>query len=88
MKSFELEIITPERIVFKGNSYSLVVPAYKGYLGVMAGHAPFISALGQGKIIVRQEGNDIAFTVNGGFMETTPAKTTILADRIENAATN
>lgn len=82
MRTFELEIITPERMVFKGKSHSLIVPAYRGYLGIMAGHAPFICALAKGQVTIRKEDGDISFRLNGGFMETTPAKTTILADEI------
>jgi F0F1-type ATP synthase epsilon subunit len=53
MKVFELEIITPERKVFKGNPYSLIVPAYEGYLGIMANHAPFLGILQPGKVTIR-----------------------------------
>ena len=86
-------------MVFKGSAQSLIVPAYKGYLGVLVGHAPFISALNAGKVTIRLEGQKLArpaggparpdksgggdeqvFIITGGMMETTPAKTTILAD--------
>lgn len=50
MKSFELEIITPGNTIFKGIVSSLIIPAYEGYMGVMAGHASFIGSLGSGKI--------------------------------------
>ena len=81
IRTFDLEIITPEETVFKGKVYSLIVPAYYGYLGVMAGHAPFISSLAHGKITVRQDEGDIFFNLTGGFMETIPVKTVILAEQ-------
>ncbi|MBI4834720.1 MAG: ATP synthase F1 subunit epsilon [Planctomycetes bacterium] len=85
MKSFEIEIITPEKMVFKGSAQSLIVPAHKGYLGVLVGHAPFIAALNAGKVTVRPDGqkDEHVFTITGGMMETTPTKTTILADSVE-----
>ena len=49
MKPFELEIITPENTVFKGQVSSLVFPAHRGYMGVMGGHASFAGSLGTGK---------------------------------------
>lgn len=92
MNTFNLEIITPEEVTFRGKTFSLIVPGYRGYLGVMAGHAPFICALKQGMITVRQElpaneqmgslCEDITFQLTSGFMETTPSKTTILAEKI------
>lgn len=50
MKPFELEIITPGNTIFKGMVSSLIIPAYEGYMGIMAGHASFIGSLGNGKI--------------------------------------
>lgn len=93
MNTFDLEIITPEEIAFRGKVYSLIVPAYEGYLGVMAGHAPFICALKEGMITIRQESlpnegregapvKDAFFQLDNGFMEITPSKTTILAEKI------
>jgi F-type H+-transporting ATPase subunit epsilon len=83
MKTFELEIITPEQKVFQGTTNSLIVPAEKGYLGIMAGHAPFICLLNEGKITIRNDKNDLSFQISKGFIEATPHKTTILANNIK-----
>jgi F0F1-type ATP synthase epsilon subunit len=75
MKTFELEIITPESTVFKGLISSLVVPAEKGYMGVMAGHASFIGSLRTGKVTfdvsadAAMKGKPTEYTVNNGFIE-------------------
>jgi F-type H+-transporting ATPase subunit epsilon len=86
MKDFNVEIITPEKMVFNGSAQSLIVPAHKGYLGVLGGHAQFICALNAGKVTIRPAGREAqdeqVLTITGGMMETTPAKTTILADSI------
>lgn len=91
VNTFDLEIVTPEEIAFRGKAYSLIVPSYEGYLGVMAGHAPFICALKEGIITIRQEVSqenpskkDVSFRLSSGFMETTSSKTTILADKIRH----
>jgi len=83
MNTFELEIITPEQKVFQGTTHSLIVPAKKGYLGVMAEHAPFICLLDEGEITVRKDKGELSFQISKGFMETTPKKTIILADNIK-----
>jgi len=59
MKPFELEIITPENTIFKGEIFSLIIPAYEGYMGIMAGHASFIGSLGSGKISFSHGAEDV-----------------------------
>ena len=79
-KTFRLEIVTPERLVFSDEIVSLVVPAYEGYLGVLAGHAPLLCTLEKGRIEVKKDKGGQDFKTSGGFMEVTPQKTIILAD--------
>lgn len=50
---FELEILTPDRRVFRGPVTSLVAPAEMGYLGVLANHAPLVTTLVPGNITYR-----------------------------------
>jgi len=98
VKSFEIEIITPENTVFKGQASSLVFPAHKGYMGALSGHASFIGSLGTGKITFSIINEDTAgqnksetsvntYSVKDGFIEITskpfsPTKVTILAESI------
>ena len=44
-KNFQLEIITPEKLFFKGETDSLIMPALDGEYGVQAGHEPIVTAL-------------------------------------------
>ena len=84
MKVFELEIITPERKVFKGTPYSLIVPAYEGYLGIMANHAPFLGILQPGKVTIRQPDiDDQAYQITGGLIDVGQNRVTILADEVK-----
>ena len=83
MKEFELEIITPDQSIFKGAVTSLVIPAYEGYLGVLAGHAPFICSLQAGALIAGGEGTNLYWAIGGGLAEVTPRKATIMADSAE-----
>ena len=50
MKSFKLEIITPQRNAFAEDVDSIVVPTVNGHIGVLANHEPLFSALVEGEI--------------------------------------
>jgi F-type H+-transporting ATPase subunit epsilon len=82
-KTFKLEIVTPEKLVFSDEIVSLVVPAEEGYLGVLAGHAPLLAALKPGEIRIRRESGDQIYATSGGFMEVLPKKTSILCESAE-----
>jgi len=85
-KTFRLEIVTPERTVFSEDVVSLVAPAERGYLGVLAGHAPLLCTLKPGEIRIRREGGEILFATSGGFMEVTPKRAIVLSESAEAPA--
>ncbi|HTF57050.1 MAG TPA: F0F1 ATP synthase subunit epsilon [Planctomycetota bacterium] len=82
-RTFRLEIVTPEKIVYSEDVISVVVPAEKGYLGVLAGHAPLLCTIRPGEIRVRREGGEVSFATSGGFMEVTQKKATVLSESAE-----
>ncbi|MEK7865534.1 MAG: ATP synthase F1 subunit epsilon [Planctomycetota bacterium] len=82
-KNFHLEIVTPDRSVYSGDPYSLIVPAYEGTLGVMAGHAPLLCTLQPGLLTIRVEGSVVEMSISSGFMEVSPKGVIILADAVE-----
>jgi len=80
MKEFKLSVYTPEKTIFKGNAVSLVVRAEKGYLGVLANHAPLIASLKYGKIIIKKSSGE-AVSIDPsdkGFLEVDRNEATIL----------
>ena len=83
-KKFKVEIVTPEKLGFSEEVESLVVPAERGYLGVLAGHAPLLCTLRPGEIRVLKDGNEDFFATSGGFMEVTPRKTSLLVESAES----
>lgn len=86
MATFHLSIVTPEETVFDETVTSIVVPGAKGYLGVMAHHAPLISPLVPGKLsITLQNGTELMMAISGGFIEVAGNRATILADAAEMA---
>ncbi len=85
-KTFKLDIVTPEKIVFSEEVTSLVAPSEDGYYGVLAGHAAFLCSLKPGEVTIRRAGGEAHYSTSGGFMEVTPARTVILSETAEDAA--
>jgi F-type H+-transporting ATPase subunit epsilon len=86
-KKFKTEIVTPEKLVFSEEVESLVVPAERGYLGVLAGHAPLLATLQPGEITIKGTSKgEVHFATSGGFMEVTPGKAVLLTESAEDAA--
>lgn len=84
-ESFEIEIVTPERVVERDVVTELQLPTTNGYIGVLAGHAPLITELGIGEISYKADGQTYKIAVAWGFAEVLPNKTTILAEVAERA---
>lgn len=85
---FQLSIVTPERVTYEGEIRSLMAPGNEGYLGILTGHAPLITALKPGKIEFRDVEDKIhLLAVSNGFLEVSGNKATILADAVEYSET-
>lgn len=78
------EIVSQDRVVFKGEADIVVLPGQEGQMGILPRHAPVLTALNYGIITVRLKGQEEHFTVAGGVAEILPEKVTILADAAEN----
>lgn len=81
MATFQLEFVSPEKLLLSRPVEMAVLPAAEGEMGVLPGHAPMIVALRGGVISVRENGQETEkLFVAGGFAEVTPNRVTILAD--------
>src|SRR5271169_2602868 len=81
--SFQLEIVTPEKMVVKDVAEEIQIPGKNGYLGVFPGHAPLITELAVGEITYRSQAKEERLAVAWGFAEVLPDKVTILAETAE-----
>jgi F-type H+-transporting ATPase subunit epsilon len=82
----KLDIVTIERQVFSEDVDMVVAPGTEGMMGILPHHAPLMTALKPGELIVRRAGTpDRLIAIGGGFMEVRPDKVTILADTAEHA---
>ena len=76
-----VRLVTPERILFEAVADSVDLPGKTGYFEPLYGHAPLVSLLGAGDVIVHggeQDGQ--RYNVNWGFVEVLPERETILAN--------
>ncbi len=80
MASFHFDLVSPEKLLFAGEVGQVDLPGSEGDLGVLAGHAPLVTALRPGILVVFREGGDLRVVVNGGFAEVGPSGLTVLAD--------
>ncbi len=80
----KIEIITPDNKIFEGDVKSVRVPGKKGSFQVLKDHAPIISTLENGSVImVDQEGKETVYEINGGVIEVKANKIILLVDSVE-----
>jgi F-type H+-transporting ATPase subunit epsilon len=81
MATFDLELVSPEKLLLSRPVEMAIIPAAEGDMGVLPGHSPMIVALKGGVIEVREGGKQPErLFVAGGFAEITPTRMTVLAD--------
>jgi len=79
-----IEIITPDKRIFEGDIKSVRVPGKKGSFQVLKDHAPIVSTLENGPvIIVDLNGNESVYEINGGVIEVKANKIILLADSVK-----
>ena len=77
-----LTIITPDKPVFEGEITSVTVPGTAGSFEVLENHAPIVSTLEDGKIIIRSGKNEEIINIIGGVVEVVENRITVLAEGI------
>jgi F-type H+-transporting ATPase subunit epsilon len=80
MATFHFDLVSPEKLLFAGEVAQVDLPGSEGDMGVLAGHAPLVTALRPGILVAHREGGDLRVVVNGGFAEVGPSGLTVLAD--------
>jgi F-type H+-transporting ATPase subunit epsilon len=81
-----VELVTQERKVFEETEADMVViPAADGEMGVLPHHAPVLTTLGFGELVVRKQGREERFAIYGGVVDVRPDKVVVLADLAESS---
>ena len=83
MSEFHLSIVTPERMFFDGEAERVVVRTISGDVGILKGHAKYISALGTGALKIKFSDGEKIAALSGGFIKADRDKTLILATTCE-----
>ena len=85
MSSLKVDIVTAERTVYSGEVEAIIAPGVEGQLGILPHHAPLMTILQAGELVVRKGGRDESLAISGGFLEVRPDRVIILADSAERA---
>ena len=64
----KVSVISPEAVLFEGETDSVVAPAYDGEVGILTDHAPLMALIGNGELRLGGSGGR-RFNVSGGFMQ-------------------
>jgi F-type H+-transporting ATPase subunit epsilon len=81
--TFQLEIVTPTKLLVKDSAEEAQIPGLSGHLGILPGHAPLLTELAVGVINYKSSGAMHTLAVAWGFAEVLPDKVTILAEAAE-----
>lgn len=83
--SLSVELVSQEKSEFIEHEVDMVlIPATEGVIGVLPNHAPVLTTLSEGELIIRKQNAEESFTVFGGVVDIRPEKVVILADLVES----
>lgn len=85
MATMQLDIITAEKVAYSGEVEALLAPGIEGELGILPHHAPLMTMLQPGELMVRKDGQETFLAVTGGFLEVMENRVSILADAAERS---
>jgi F-type H+-transporting ATPase subunit epsilon len=85
MPSLKIDIVTAERVVYTAEADIVIAPGVEGQLGILPHHAPLMTILQAGELVVRKGGEEESLAISGGFLEVRPDRVIVLADQAERA---
>jgi F-type H+-transporting ATPase subunit epsilon len=81
MAALHLEFVSPERVLFSGDVDQVDLPGTEGDMGILAGHAPLVTTLRPGIVMIFNGNDRVPIVVIGGLAEVGPTGLTVLADK-------
>lgn len=79
--SLKFELVSPEKLLKSGDVQQVTVPGTEGDFTVLPGHAPVLSTVRPGVVVVVDGGSEEKIFVRGGFAEASPGGLTVLAEQ-------
>src|SRR5262249_5388201 len=80
MATFHFDLVSPEKVLFSGEVSQVDVPGAEGDFGVLAGHAPLVTTLRPGILVIYSERDAQRVVVDGGFAQGGPRGLTLAAN--------
>lgn len=85
-KAFDLEIVTPKKVAYRGSVTSFSAPGIVGGFQVLRSHAPLLSSIAVGEVKISEpDGSERHYATSGGFVEVRNNKVVMLAETAERA---
>lgn len=78
----KLEIITPDQSVYTGEVSSVILPGVNGQFQILKDHAPLVSTLAKGNLVIEANGKNQVVVVDGGVVEVLNNKVLVLAEAV------
>jgi F-type H+-transporting ATPase subunit epsilon len=85
-KPMRVVVVSPERQLYDGEATAVVAPAYDGLVGILPHHAPFLTLLGKGDVVVRRGAESETFAVEGGFAQVADNRVRVVVERAQVAS--
>jgi F-type H+-transporting ATPase subunit epsilon len=82
-KSFRVDVVTPESVIWSGDAELLTARTTEGDIGVLADHQPTMAALSTGAVTIRHGDQVTIAGIHGGFLQIYRNQVTLLTDRAE-----
>ena len=83
MATIQLEIVSPDRVVYAADIDMLIARSTGGEIGILPKHIPLVTGLQPHAMKIHVDAKEQLIAVAGGFMEVTPDKITVLATAAE-----
>ena len=78
--TFQFDLVSPESSLASGQAKAVRMPGADGDMTAMPDHAPLVTTLRPGILVVEMDGGEQEFVVLGGFAQITGDSATVLAD--------
>ena len=79
----QVTVISPEAAMFDGEADAVVARAYDGEVGILPNHAPFMTLVGEGTLVVRRGESTSRFFVQGGFLQVVDNRVRVVAEHVQ-----
>ena len=78
--TFNVDIVTPEAVIWSGEATMLTARTTEGDIGILADHEPTMAALATGAVVVHHEDGVTSAGLHGGFLQIFRNEVTLLTD--------